>query len=76
MKTVYVAGCNKASPGSLGGTAGANALCQQQANAVGRKERWRAFWSSSAQDVVALLTGTTAGVSPVFNLKNQKLYNN
>jgi hypothetical protein len=70
---IVVSALNEAHNGALGGTAGANALCAAQAAAAGLSGTFKAFLSSSTQDVKDLVTGTAA-TYPVVNTKDEPLY--
>lgn len=70
---IQLAALNEAHNGNLGGIAGADALCAQQAAAAGQTGTWRAFLSSSTQNVKDLITGAAASY-PVVNLNGQLMY--
>lgn len=64
---------NNAHDGALGGTAAADALCAAQAKAAGYGGTFRAFLSSSTQNVKDLITGSAAA-QPVLNTHGQELF--
>lgn len=70
---VVIAALNEAHDGNLGGIAGANALCATQAQAAGKTGTWKAFLSSSTQNVKDLITGTAAAY-PVVNLNGGVMF--
>lgn len=70
---ILMAALNEAHNGNLGGISGANALCASQATAAGYGGTWRAFLSSSTQNVRDLITGTNATL-PVVNLRGENMW--
>jgi len=60
---------NEGHTGNLGGLAGANALCASQASAASMPGTWKAFLSTSTQNVKDLFIGTDASL-PVVNKAN------
>lgn len=71
---IILAALNEPHPGDLGGISGANALCAAQAQAAGVPGTWKAFLSSSTQNVKDLITGTNATTIPVVNLQGGQMY--
>jgi collagen type XVIII alpha/collagen type XV alpha len=71
---IIVAGLNQALNGNLGGIAGADSKCATQAKAAGYPGTWKAFLSTSTQNVKDLITGTNATTLPVVNTLGQQLY--
>jgi len=65
---------NYAHQGNLGGIAGANALCSAEAKAAGYNQTFKAFLSAPGQNVKDLLTGKKATKVPVYNRKDEKLF--
>jgi Collagenase NC10 and Endostatin len=70
---IVLTALNNAHDGALGGTATADALCAAQAKATGYGGTYRAFLSSSTQNVKDLITGSDAAL-PVLNTHGQQLY--
>jgi hypothetical protein len=70
---VVLTALNNAHTGALGGTAAADALCAAQAKATGYGGTFRAFLSSSTQNVKDLISGSDAGL-PVLNTLGQGLF--
>lgn len=70
---ILLAALNHAYTGNLGGIAGANSLCQQQASSAGYSGTWRAFLSSTTQNVKDLIPAGQATL-PVLNLKGENMY--
>jgi hypothetical protein len=68
-----VAALKHAYNGNLGGLSGANALCMAQAKENGYPGVWKAFLSTSTQNVKDLVTGADAS-NPVVNLNGQQLF--
>ncbi|MHB8877674.1 MAG: hypothetical protein ACYC8T_28620, partial [Myxococcaceae bacterium] len=60
----------------LGGISGANSLCATQAAAAGYGGTWKAFLSSSGQNVRDLITGTNASTLPVVNTRGENMWAN
>lgn len=73
---IIMAALNEGHQGNLGGTAGADALCAQQALAAGHGGTWKAFLSSPTQNVKDLVTGAGATNLPVVNLKGENMWAN
>ncbi len=61
--------------GNLGGVAGADALCNQQATLHGHPGTWRAFLSSSTQQVKDFFTGTSASTISVVTTTGEVMFN-
>src|SRR5262245_20777933 len=57
--------------GNLGGLAGADAVCQALARAVGSTKTWRAYLSTSTVDAK-----TRIGNGPWYNFKGEKIADN
>jgi len=57
---------NNAHNGNLGGIAGADAMCAAEASAAGFGGTWRAFLSSSTQQISAFFSGSATSY-PVIN---------
>lgn len=70
---ILMAALNEGHQGNLGGIAGADALCAAQATAAGYSGTWKAFLSSSTQNVRDIIPSTSAAV-PVVNLLGQNMY--
>jgi len=70
---IMLTALNNAHNGDLGGTAAADGLCAAQAKAVGYGGTFRAFLSSSTQNVKSLITGSDA-MLPVHNTNGQVLF--
>jgi hypothetical protein len=71
---IIIAALNQPSNGNLGGITGANALCATQAAAAGFPGTWKAFLSTSTQNVQNLITGTNATTIPVVNSKGESMF--
>jgi len=70
---IQLAALNESHTGNLGGISGADALCAAQAQAAGQTGTWKAFLSTSTQNVKDLITGTPASY-PVVNLAGLLMY--
>jgi hypothetical protein len=70
---ILMAALNNGYNGNLGGITGANTLCQNQAVAAGYSGTWKAFLSSSTQNVKDLIP-VAQQTLPVVNLKGQNMY--
>jgi hypothetical protein len=71
---IVLSALNEGHQGNLGGIAGANAMCASQAAAAGFPGTWKAFLSSSAQNVKNLVPAAKATSIPVVNTKGQQLF--
>jgi hypothetical protein len=71
---IVIAALNGAYNGNLGGLAGANSLCANGAATAGYGGTWKAFISTSTQNLGSLVTGTNATSMPVVNIKNETLF--
>jgi collagen type XVIII alpha len=71
---ILLAALNEAHTGDLGGLAGADALCANQAAAAGYTGTWKAFISTSTQNLKDLITGTNASSMPVVNLQGENMW--
>lgn len=70
---VLLVALDQAQTGNLGGVQGADGLCQTQAQAAGMPGTFRAFLSSSSQDVKDLVSGASAAL-PVVNTQGQVMF--
>ncbi|MCK5806669.1 MAG: hypothetical protein KAI66_27820 [Lentisphaeria bacterium] len=70
---IVLVALNEAHTGDLSGVSGANALCQQQATAANFSGTFKAFLSSSTQNVIDVVTATSASF-PVYNSRGEKLF--
>ncbi|MCA9669298.1 MAG: DUF1554 domain-containing protein [Myxococcales bacterium] len=73
---IIIAALNEPHSGKLGGTAGADALCAQQASAAGRPGQWKALLADSNRSVQSLITGTNATTRPVITTQGVQMYAN
>jgi len=70
---IVLVALNEGHTGNLGGLSGANSLCQTQATAAKLTGTYKAFLSTSTQDVVSLIPSAQASL-PVYNSKAEQLY--
>ncbi len=75
LTEIIISALNNGHTGNLNGIAGADAQCQAQAQAAGKTGTWRAFLSSTAQDVKDILPVPLQGL-PIVRLDGQPLFNN
>jgi hypothetical protein len=75
LTEITFAALNEGHDGNLGGIAGADALCNQQATTAGLMGTWKAFLSSSTQDVKDIVPAALQAL-PVKNLLGGVMYNN
>ena len=70
---IMMVALNEGHNGNLGGIVGANSLCTTQANTAGLFGTWRAFLSSSTQNVKDLFLGAEASL-PVVTKDNVQIF--
>jgi hypothetical protein len=70
---IVLVALNNGHTGNLGGLAGANTLCQNEATAAGLTGTYKAFLSTTTQDVRDLIP-TASASQPVYNSKGQELF--
>jgi len=66
---------NNGHNGDLGGVTGADALCNQEATANGHDGTWRAFLSSSTQQIKDFFTGDLATTKQVVTTNGDVMFN-
>jgi hypothetical protein len=70
---IVLVALNNGHTGNLGGLSGANSKCQTEATAAGLTGTYKAFVSTSTQNVKDLIS-TTSASQPVYNSQGQELF--
>ena len=71
---IILSALNEAHTGALGGTVGADLLCENQAKSTGHKGAFKAFLSATGRNVKDLVKPCCASKFPVLNTKSEVLY--
>lgn len=71
---IVLAALNESHTGDLGGIAGANALCAQQAAAAGYGGTWLALLATATQNISELVPASLRSNTPVVMLNGTQLY--
>ncbi len=73
---IVISALNEAHDGNLGGLIGADAKCSSQATSAGYPGNWRAFLSTSTQNIKDLVTAEPASTIPVVNTLGEVMFDN